>query len=397
MTDNGPHSGDGEQPELNDAKATGTVDSSSLSHIGPVDPMMGPDALAELLVDGRESGLFTGAAAVIGDRDDHAVRTVGTEAGPGSAPVTEETRFDVASLTKPIVTTTIALRLLERGMFDIGDVLGSYVPPLSGTPRGAIPVQTLLTHTSGLPPYKSFPFGWGSRESLMQSLYRSHLGLLSDPDEWFVYSDLNFVHLADALRRATDASLTDLAAEHVFDPVGMTNSAMGPLDAAKDVAATRDYRWRERTLRGEIHDYIGAVMNGEGGNAGLFATAPELALFARTLLTDGRVPESADASAGRLLAPATVKRCRSDEISEADRPHGLGWRLAHEGAPAPQWSDSSFGHTGFTGCSLWIDPVRGRFVVLLTNRPFATEETSPLAAFRTRFHAVAAAVPRMEF
>jgi CubicO group peptidase (beta-lactamase class C family) len=365
-----------------------------LSDVGPVDPARGVDALRDLLADARDAGLFTGAAAVVGDAEGQTVVTVGTEAGAGSDPVSEQTRFDAASLTKPVVTTTVALRLVERGRLRLDDTLGQHVPPLEGTPRGEIPIRSLLTHTSGLPPYKSFPFGWDSRESLLESLYRSHLSLLADPGEWFVYSDLNFVHLADALRRVTGATLADLAAAHLLDPVGATDSAMGPLDAGQGVAATRDYRWRERVLRGEIHDYIGAAAEGESGNAGLFATAPDLASVARTLLSGGRSPASAEAGADRLFAPATVSRLRRDAVPWADRPHGLGWRLAGRETPAPQWSDSSFGHTGFTGCSVWIDPERGLFAVLLTNRLLAREDPEPFGTVRSRFHAVAASLPR---
>lgn len=339
------------------------------------------DVTEGLLERGREEDVYEGAAAAVGDADgiDH-VETVGTEAGAGSARVTEKTRFDVASLTKPVVTTTVALRLVERGRFDLEATLGDYVDA-AGPPRGSIPIRTLLTHTSGLPPYKSFPFGWDSRGSLLASLYDSPLALLADPDEWFVYSDLNFVHLADALRHATGESLASLAAANVFEPAGMTDAALGPLTDEENVAATRDERWRDRLLRGEIHDYIGAVMDGEGGNAGLFATVGDLARFAQALLDDGRGFEE------RVLAPSTVETLRRDAIPHLDRPHGLGWRLAHDGQPAATWSPAAFGHTGFTGTSMWLDPQRDQFAVLLTNSLLTDATSADVAAFRRRFHA----------
>ena len=159
------------------------------------------DPVKDLLA-GSHGDLYTGAAAALGTNSGVNTWTIGQESDDGGDTVTTGTRFDAASLTKPVVTATVALRLHERGLFDLDAPLDRYVPPLDGTPRGSIPVRALLTHTSGLPPYKSFPFGWGSADALLESLYRSHLPLLAAPGEWFVYSDLNFVHLADALRRA---------------------------------------------------------------------------------------------------------------------------------------------------------------------------------------------------
>lgn len=342
-------------------------------------------AVDAVLRDGLDEEVYLGAGAVVGDADGvTTLSTVGYETADAVDVVTPATRFDVASLTKPVVTATVAHRLVERGRFDFEATLDEYVDAAAGTARGDVPVRTLLTHTSGLPPYKSFPFGWENADALLESLYVSPLSPLAAPDEWFVYSDLNFVHLADALREATGDSLADLANEHVFEPCGMADAQLGPLAGDADVAATADDFWRERHLRGEINDFIGAVMDGESGNAGLFATVPDLARFASALLDDGRGAND------RLLAPSTVRLLRTDAIPYLDRPHGLGWRLAHGGQPAASWSDETFGHTGYTGTSLWIDPVRDQFAVLCTNRLLAGTDGEEMAAFRRRFHAAVA-------
>lgn len=342
-------------------------------------------AIDNTLQMGLDSEVYLGAGAAVGNSDGVTYQSsVGHETVETTEPVTDATRFDVASLTKPVVTATVAHRLVERGLFDLEATLGDYVEAAAGTSRGEIPIRTLMTHTSGLPPYKSFPFGWEDSKELLESLYESPLALLASPDEWYVYSDLNFVHLADALRHATEESLATLAKTHVIEPAGMTDAHLGELESDSDIAATYDGLWRERHLRGEINDFIGAVTNGESGNAGLFATVTDLAVFARTLLNDGCGGES------RLFAPSTLETLRSDAIPHLDRPHGLGWRLAHNGQPAPTWSDTAFGHTGYTGTSLWIDPEQDLFAVLCTNRLLTNTTGDEIAAFRRRFHAAVA-------
>lgn len=342
--------------------------------------MTGSPSLRALLDEGVAEGAFVGAAAAVGTPETVVTAARGFEDEVGGDPVSEATRFDAASLTKSVVTTTVFARLAERGAVRADASLSEYVPPLSGTARGGIALRDLLTHTSGLPPYKAFPFGWESSDALLDSLYRTPLGLLAEPGEWFVYSDLSFVHLADALRRATGESLADLADRHVFEPLDMETASLGPLDATENVAATRDYRWRNRRLRGDIHDYIGTVMGGESGNAGLFATVGDYANVAQMLL-DGGVWEGS-----RVLSEDSVARLTTDQTPPGMRPHGLGWRLRHDGEPSTHWSTETFGHTGFTGTSLWVDPAHARFAVLLTNKLLTGESNEAFPAFKTRFH-----------
>lgn len=343
-------------------------------------------SLPHLLEAGITDNAFVGAAAAVGNASGKlTIACAGFEDEKGGDPVTQDTRFDMASLTKPVVTTTVFARLLERGVVQLTAPLEEYVSSIRGTTRGSIPLRDLLRHTSGLPPYKSFPFGWDSKDALIESLNKSHLQVLADPGEWFVYSDLNFVHLADALRHATGQSLADLAATHVFDPLGMESAVLGPVSCSHNVAATHDFRWRNKRLRGEIHDYIGAVMEGEGGNAGLFGTIGDLIPISRMLLQQGEL------DGNQVLSPSVVRRLTTNQMPPNNRPHGLGWRLSYNGSPSAAWSDRSFGHTGFTGTSLWIDPEYGRFSILLTNHLLTGESSTELTNFRSRFHNVVAA------
>lgn len=342
------------------------------------DPEAGVDAGAHLrdLLAAPIGDAYAGAVAVTGTAAGIERRVTVGERADGE-PVTLDTRFDCASLTKAVATTTLVLRRVERGDLALSATLGEFLPALAGAPRGEIPLRALLTHTSGLPPYKAFPFGWDSREAVVESLCDSPIALLADPGAFHCYSDLNFLFLGEVLRRTTGETLADLARHEIFEPLEM-DAALGPVDAER-TAATRDRRWRERTLRGEVHDYLAAAMGGAAGNAGLFATAPALARFARALLGDGGL------GATRVLAPQSVARVRRDAVSDPDVRQGLGWRLADGTTPAPTWSDAAFGHTGFTGTSIWIDPPRDRFAVLLTTH-LLPEDPTPMADLRERFH-----------
>jgi CubicO group peptidase (beta-lactamase class C family) len=341
------------------------------------------DRMAELLESGCDDGLYSGAALAVGTSDERRVRVVG-EREEGGDPVTADTRFDLASLTKPVATTTVVARLVERGELALDATLGEHLDSVVDTPRESIPVRSLLTHTSGLPPYKSFPYGWDSRDALVESVADSPIGVLAPPGELHVYSGLNFVFLSELVRTITGGTLAAAFDRFVGSPLALDETAFGPLSGVP-VAATRDRKWRERTLRGEIHDYMGAAADGESGNAGLFSTAGDLATVAQMLLNEGRHDGT------QVLAPTTVERLSEDGNPELDARQGLGWRLGTETRPATGWSEDALGHTGFTGTSLWLDPTEDLFVVALTNRVLVTEETQALQRLRTRLHEIAAA------
>ncbi|MEY7851799.1 serine hydrolase domain-containing protein [Natrarchaeobius sp. A-rgal3] len=341
-------------------------------------------ALRTRLETGLDRGLFDGAVLLAGSSDGVETQLAVGNRNRAGDPVTPGTSFDVASLTKVVATTTIALRLVEAGTLALSSTLGSHVDELEGTPRGAIPLRSLLTHTSGLPPYKAFPFGWESKSAVLESLFDSPLSMLADPDEWFVYSDLNFVFLAEALRRVTGERLETLLESHVTEPLGLEDTALGPI-STENVAATRDRRWEERVLTGEPHDYLARAMDGESGNAGVFSTGRDLATVARMLLNRG-VHEG-----DRYLSAGMVDRLRTDAIDAIETRRGLGWKLGTADVPGTAWSSEAFGHTGFTGTSMWMDPRADRFLVLLTNHVLTMDPDGSLTQFRERIHDVAAA------
>ena len=348
------------------------------------------DPLTQLLEDGLSEGAFPGAVAAVGNADrTERVVAVGERDPERDLPATPETVFDCASLTKPVVTATVALALTEVGHIALSDELGRHVPALDGTPRGEVELVELLTHTSGFQPY-AFDPDWTTTEETLEGLYDRSICAV-EPDERYEYSCLNFVHLAEALRGATGESLADLARRLVFDPAGTDAARLGPTDA-ETIAATYDHEYRDRILRGEIHDPLGNAMDGESGNAGLFATARDVARFARALLNEGRAVggDGGSIDGERLLSPATVARLSEDHVPDVDEPHSLGWRLARGQYPGLPWSDDAFGHTGYTGTSLWIDPTNDRFAVLLTNQVYDGKGTG-LIRFRERFHGLVGA------
>ncbi|SIR65840.1 CubicO group peptidase, beta-lactamase class C family [Haladaptatus litoreus] len=336
------------------------------------------DTLDAFLARGLDEAVYPGAVAAVGTADGIGkIAAAGRRDPERDDAMTRTTVFDAASLTKPVITATTALSLVESGVVALSDELHRYLPELEGHRRGEIRLLELLTHSSGLQPY-AFSKSWDSPSDVFDGL-RDRSLLEAEPGTRYEYSCLNFVYLAEALRRATDRSLADLAETHVFDPVGMNASCLGPTDEA-NLAATYCHEHRDRTLRGEVHDPLGWAMDGDSGNAGLFTTVDDLAAFARSYLV-------AD---GTVLSAATVERLQDDWLPDCADRHSLGWRLADGTYPAPNWSRRGLGHTGYTGTSLWLDHDRDRFAVLLTNQVYDGKDTG-LIRFRERFHAMVAA------
>lgn len=338
------------------------------------------DRLEALLAAGVEDETFSGAVAAVGSADGIDRLVAVGEADPERGiPTRPDTVFDAASLTKPVVTATVVLSLVERGVLALSDPLSAHVPELAERERGDVSLESLLTHTSGLEPY-AFSSEWETAEAALGDIYTRDL-LDAEPGDRVEYSCLNYVHLADVATRATDRQFSALARDLVFDPAGMTDSRMGPLPEGSDaeVAVTYDREYRDRTLRGEIHDPIAWAFAGESGNAGLFTTATDLVRFARAILDGG----------GDLLSSASVTALSADRTPAHEESRSLGWKLVADGASAPGWSNRTVGHTGYTGTSLRLDLECDRFAVLLTNEVYYGKDGN-LANVREAFHRLVA-------
>ncbi len=338
--------------------------------------------------EGIRRGVYPGAVLLVGRRDTILYRKAYgrlTLDRRAAAPHPDSTLWDLASLTKVVATMPVALRLAERGELDLDAPVGRYVPAFGGGVKGAVTVRMLLNHTSGLRPAINLQRRAATRaEALALVLADS---LLFTPGEVPRYSDLNAIVLGLVLEAAGGAPLDVLARREVFEPIGMANTLFNPLPAQRRRAAPGGTD-HGGPLRGVVQDPSARRLGGVAGHAGLFATGADLARYAQTWLRGG-------ATGGARFAEATTL----DSFLARDARAGtrlLGWdtpdREAAPSAFGALTSDAAYGHTGWTGTQLWIDPARDLFVVFLTNRGLAATRRHSLTLMRERRAAVADAV-----
>jgi CubicO group peptidase (beta-lactamase class C family) len=292
---------------------------------------------------------------------------------PGSAAVTDSTLFDLASVTKVVATTTAAMILEEQGMLDLDRTVASYLPELSDPAKAAITVRMLLTHRGGLESFAPLYRDYRTREQYLEQI--NLRPLRHAPGTTTVYSDWDLILLQLVIERLTGQTLDAFVHDRVFAPLGMRETTFRPSLPRDRIAATeRDTARRGGLIWGEVHDPNAWALGGVAGHAGLFGSARDLAVFAQMLLNGGEY------GGVRILRPQTVARWTAPQGPGASR--ALGWDTpSGESSAGRYFSPRSFGHTGYTGTSLWIDPERGVFVVLLTTRvnpTSANQKAGPL-------------------
>lgn len=350
-----------------------------------------------LIREAMAAGQTPGAVVVVGRGDQTVYQTaVGVRAtAPTTEPLTLDTVFDLASLTKVIGTTTAVMTLIEDGRLRLNDPVASYVPGFERNGKGGITIRHLMTHVSGLRPDVDL-HPWTGYDAAIE-LARDEKPTAA-PGEQFVYSDINFFLLGDIVQRITRQSLDAYLKARVFGPLGMTETGylpsktllprIAPTERCAEQDAWPCKRPDVAPLRGVVHDPTARRMGGIAGHAGLFSTAHDLQLFARMLLGKGKVGNT------RVLSEASVVAMTSRQTPAgmvASR--GLGWDIdsqysGNRGDLFPV--GRSFGHTGFTGTSLWVDPTTGSYVIFLSSRlyPDGTGDVGPL---RSKVATVAAA------
>ncbi len=279
---------------------------------------------------------------------------------PRQEPMTEDTVFDVASLTKVVATTPAVLLLWEQGRLSLDAPLGTYLGEFRGGAYRNVTIRQVLTHTAGFP---DLPSTDAMREGFPKAAALLAQGNLQfSPGASFRYSDTGFIVLGELVRRVSGEPLDQFARKYLYLPLGMTDTTFRPGPALLPRVAPTE-ALNGRMLRGVVHDGNARLLRGVAGHAGLFSTADDLARFARMLVSGGKGP------GGQVLKPGTLRAMWSPtEVGEVIR--NLGWDVASpfSGAVAPFFPGGAAGHTGFTGTALWIDPDSRTYLIILTNR-----------------------------
>ncbi len=319
---------------------------------------------------GISAGGYPGAAVVVG-RKGAAVWEKGfgrldwTAASRRVSP--NESIYDLASLTKVVGTTTAIMILFDEGKVALDAPVRTYIPEFTGGGRENITVRHLLAHRSGLPASRNLWRIARTPEEAKKAALES--ALVCKPDNCTIYSDIGAIALGILVERISGQGLDEFLMERVFEPLGMKNTFFNPPDSLRRfIAPTEVTPPRGYPLRGEVHDENAYALGGVAGHAGLFSTASDLSIFAQTMLNGGEF------NGTRIVADSTVKLF-SRRVA-ANR--ALGWAIGDgTWGSGNYFGARTFGHTGFTGTSIWIDPDREMFVILLTNRVHAARVRRP--------------------
>jgi len=313
-----------------------------------------------------------------------------------SPEVTPETIFDLASVSKVVATTTMAALLYERGLLDLEMPLTSVVSEFAGDDprRDEVTLHMLLAHSSGLPAYEKMFLRAESRDALLAAA--AAVPLVHDQGTHAEYSDVGFILLGQALERLADDSLDHFAQHEIFGPLGLAHTTFTPPHAWRNQIAptANDQYFRHRLIQGEVQDENASVMGGVAGHAGVFSTAHDLAAFATAMMVTG--PGSREESdTRRLLRPETLALFTRRESSPDGTSRALGWDTPSQPSQSGRHlSPGSYGHLGYTGTSLWIDPARELSIVLLTNRTWPDCANQAIKEIRPRVHdAIVEALP----
>lgn len=319
-----------------------------------------------LVRDAIRRGEAPGAVVAIGHDEKIVHRFVyGKRAlAPVSEPLDWETRFDMASLTKPTMTALAVMQLVEQQKLQLDDRVSQYFPEFASNGKGDISVRLLMTHYSGLPPDIPLNDPWtGKAEGVRRAMMSP---LANPPGEKFVYSDINYIMLGLLVEKLSGLPLDQYARINILEPLGMTESGYLPATSLRPIIAPTQYDEQGNMLRGVVHDPTARRMGGVAGHAGLFSDARDMTLYAQALLDrlKGRPSRFPLRRETLILMTTPQQQAGKTEL------RGLGWDIdTHYSSPRGDvFSHRSFGHTGFTGTSLWIDPDSDSYVLILTNR-----------------------------
>lgn len=344
--------------------------------------------IAPLIHNSIECGYYPGAVVLAAQAGKIIYRGVfGSQSViPVQIPMSFDTIFDTASLTKVVVTATAVMQLVEQGKIQLDAPAAQYWPEFAANDKSPITISDMLTHTSGLP--ASIPsrqlneildeqlrvpdlLEWQGKETALEKIIA--MKPIAARGTGFRYSDVNFIVLAYIVERVSGLNFDVYAQQHIFTPLGMKHSYFSPPRELLDTIAPTEIisgvlHW------GETHDPTAHLMNCATGSAGLFSTASDLGIFAQMILNKGRINDAASGQSNKyLLKPETVAAMTSIQTScMIPEKRGLGWDINSPHSCRGKFSLASFGHTGWTGTSMWIDPANQTWLIILTSRTHPT-------------------------
>jgi len=299
--------------------------------------------------------------------------------GTGNLAVRPETLFDLASVTKAVATTTMAAILYERGLLELDAPVSGIVPEISGEDprRKQITFRMLLAHSSGLPAYEKLFLRAQTREELLNAAFST--ALTAEPGTRAEYSDIGFIILGAALERIAEETIDRFCRREIFGPMAMANTTFNPPHEMRMMTPPTSYdrTLRNRIIQGEVQDENAFVLGGVAGHAGLFSTAEDLAQFAHIMLKGG----------SPILRPETVATFTRHDSSPVKTSRALGWDTPSVPSQSGRYfGASSYGHLGYAGTSLWIDPERRLSITMLTNRTWPDCSNQAIKQLRPKFH-----------
>ncbi|MFE8873941.1 serine hydrolase domain-containing protein [Acetobacter persici] len=323
-------------------------------------------ALDQIFQKAVQEGKTPGAVAAIGQAGNTVWKGVFGHRAlvPRQEPMTWATLFDMASLTKVLITAPAIMQLYERGLVRLDAPVSTYLPAFATNGKQAITVRLLLTHYSGLAPDLDLSTPWHGKEAAVQRVMDARPA--HPHGEQFVYSDINFITLGLIVEKLSGLPLDIYATRNILQPLGLSRTFFLPDSALHDSIAPTQYDEQNQMLRGVVHDPTTRRMDGVAGHAGLFSCADDMLTYAHALLA-----RRAGLPSAFPLRPETLVLMSTPQqpAGKSDL-RGLGWDIAtHYSSPRGEhFPASSFGHTGFTGTSLWLVPEKETFVLILTNR-----------------------------
>ena len=327
------------------------------------------DAITKAIADGK----LPGGVVWIERAGRHYSKAYGNRAVvPDKETMSENTIFDAASLTKVFACTPAVMLLVERGQLNLNDTVAKYIPEFAQNGKGAITLRQLMTHTSGLRPDVGLKPDWSGSEAAIMLACAEKLS--AKPDEKFIYSDTGPILLGEIVRRVTGERLDQFVKREVYQPLKMTDTGYNPPAPILPRIAPTEVENGE-PVRGVVHDPRARRMEGVAGHAGLFTTAADLARFARMMLNEGEL------DGVRVFKPETVRLMTSVQTPSGLPARGLGWDIdsPYAGQRGAVFPVGGYGHTGWTGTSIWIDPASHTLVIFLSNRNHPTEKGSVIA------------------